>query len=348
MNCKWKSKNNTSCNRHIKDGHTCVFHKNNKNKRENILFNHYIKKEKITYFLGFMFEEEFDIKETVNYKYKYLKFEDCTFYKKANFSNFSFERDIEFLNCKFLDETSFCNSDINSNFVMNGNYFNKNIINNKIFKNSDIKGQSFKLIGNSNLPRLDGISFSKETKFTLRDCHYIKSYNYIGKINYTIAEIQAEKIHDDKNIGYYIYYERKYNTINRDDFKSYGEYLISKVLNYVARELMGYGEHLSKFFFYIICIISGFALIYMFIGITTLSGEMIKLDLKNINSYSISQIIKMYIEFWYFSVITFSTVGFGDMIINGIIGKILVCFEVFIGITIQSTWAALIIKRMFR
>ena len=47
MNCKWKSKNNTSCNRHIKDGHTCVFHKNNKNKRENILFNHYIKKEKI-------------------------------------------------------------------------------------------------------------------------------------------------------------------------------------------------------------------------------------------------------------------------------------------------------------
>ena len=111
---------------------------------------------------------------------------------------------------------------------------------------------------------------------------------------------------------------------------------------------MGYGEHLSKFFFYIICIISGFALIYMFIGITTLSGEMIKLDLKNMNSYSISQIIKMYIEFWYFSVITFSTVGFGDMIINGIIGKILVCFEVFIGITIQSTWAALIIKRMFR
>ena len=74
----------------------------------------------------------------------------------------------------------------------------------------------------------------------------------------------------------------------------------------------------------------------------------LKLDLKNINSYSISQIIKMYIEFWYFSVITFSTVGFGDMIINGIIGKILVCFEVFIGITIQSTWAALIIKRMFR
>ena len=91
----------------------------------------------------------------------------------------------------------------------------------------------------------------------------------IGKINYTIAEIQAEKIHDDKNIGYYIYYERKYNTINRDDFKSYGEYLISKVLNYVARELMGYGEHLSKFFFYIICIIN-FSYIIVAFNIVTI------------------------------------------------------------------------------
>ena len=42
MNCKWKSKNNTSCNRHIKDGHTCVFHKNNKNKM--VAFNRKQKK----------------------------------------------------------------------------------------------------------------------------------------------------------------------------------------------------------------------------------------------------------------------------------------------------------------
>ncbi|MDO5010168.1 MAG: potassium channel family protein [Intestinibacter bartlettii] len=346
MNCKWKSKNNKFCNRNVKSGYTCIFHKNNKTKRENILFKHYIKKEKITYFLGFCFEEDFNIKEILNYKYNYLIFEECIFYKKADFSNFIFKGKIKFLNCKFLDEVWFFDSNIDANFIMEGNYFEEKIINNKIFRNTNINCQSFKLTGNTNLPRLDGIAFSKETKFILRDCHYTKNYNYIGKVNYTIAEIQAEKIHDDKNIGYYTYYERKYNTINRNDFGNYGEYLISKVLNYIARELMGYGEHLSKFFIYIISIISIFAFLYMLIGVTTASGEIIKFDFKNTNS--IFGFLKMYIEFWYFSVITFSTVGFGDMTINGIIGKILVCLEVFIGITIQSTWAALIIKRMFR
>lgn len=346
MKCKLKSKNNKECNKYMKSEYTCIFNKNNKTKREKILFKHYIKKEKITDFFGFYFEDDFDIKEILNYKYNYLKFEDCIFYKKADFSNFIFNGKIEFLNCKFLDEILFSDSTVNANLVMNNNYFEEKIINNKIFKNTDINCQSFELIGNTNLPRLDGISFSKETKFILRDCHYTQNYNYIGKVNYTIAEIQAEKIHDDKNIGYYTYYERKYNTIDRTDFGNYGEYLISKILNYIARELMGYGEHLSKFFLYTISIISIFAFLYMLIGVTTTSGEIIKFDIKSENS--IFEVLKMYIEFWYFSVITFSTVGFGDMTINGIIGKLLVCFEVFIGITIQGTWAALIIKRIFR
>ena len=343
---KYKAKNDKEYNEHVKSEHISILHKNNKTKREKILFKHYIKKKKITDFIRFHFEEDFDIKEILTYEYTYLKFENCIFYKKVDFSNFIFNGKIEFLNCKFLGDILFFDSTINANLVMNSNYFVEKIINNKIFKNTNINCQSFELIGNINLPRLDGITFSKETKFTLKDCHYTPNYNYIGKVNYTIAQIQAEKIHDDKNIGYYTYYERKYNTINRSDFLNYGEYLLSKILNYIARELMGYGEHLSKFFLYIISIISIFAFIYMLIGVTTTSGDIIKFNIKNINS--IFEIFKMYIEFWYFSVITFSTVGFGDMMINGIIGKILVCLEVFIGITIQSTWAALIIKRMFR
>ena len=91
----------------MKSENTCIFNKNNKTKREKILFKHYIKKEKITDFFGFYFEDDFDIKEILNYKYNYLKFEDCIFYKKADFSNFIFNGKIEFLNCKFLDEILF-------------------------------------------------------------------------------------------------------------------------------------------------------------------------------------------------------------------------------------------------
>ena len=86
----------------------------------------------------------------------------------------------------------------------------------------------------------------------------------------------------------------------------------------------------------------------MIIGVTTADGEVIRLDFYGMEWTSFLDIIKTYIKFWYFSLKTFSTVGFGDMIINGILGQILVCIEVFIGITIQSIWVALIIKRMFR
>ena len=46
----------------MKSEYTCIFNKNNKTKREKILFKHYIKKEKITDFFGFYFEDDFDIK----------------------------------------------------------------------------------------------------------------------------------------------------------------------------------------------------------------------------------------------------------------------------------------------
>lgn len=46
--------------------------------------------------------------------------------------------------------------------------------------------------------------------------------------------------------------------------------------------------------------------------------------------------------------VTFTTVGYGDMIVTTTIGKILVGLEVFFGITIGAAWTSVIIKRMIR
>ena len=46
--------------------------------------------------------------------------------------------------------------------------------------------------------------------------------------------------------------------------------------------------------------------------------------------------------------VTFSTVGYGDIIVTSLLGKILVSIEVFLGVTIGATWASVIIKRMIR
>ena len=60
---KYKAKNDKEYNEHVKSEHISILHKNNKTKREKILFKHYIKKKKITDFIRFHFEEDFDIKE---------------------------------------------------------------------------------------------------------------------------------------------------------------------------------------------------------------------------------------------------------------------------------------------
>ena len=51
--------------------------------------------------------------------------------------------------------------------------------------------------------------------------------------------------------------------------------------------------------------------------------------------------------FWW-SIVTFTTVGYGDMVVTSSIGKILVSLEVFFGVTIAAAWASVVIKRMTR
>ena len=58
MNCKWVSRKdkNLKCNRHADSSGYCLFHKQNKSKREIALFDAYIKKGQISNFTGFYFE----------------------------------------------------------------------------------------------------------------------------------------------------------------------------------------------------------------------------------------------------------------------------------------------------
>ena len=54
MNCKWVSngRRDLKCARHADSSGYCIFHKENKTKREIDLFNEYIQKEKISDITG--------------------------------------------------------------------------------------------------------------------------------------------------------------------------------------------------------------------------------------------------------------------------------------------------------
>ena len=84
----------------------------------------------------------------------------------------------------------------------------------------------------------------------------------------------------------------------------------------------------------------------MFCGVKNSSGTFIGLNTNN--QYTLKEILDIYLDLWYFSTVTFTTLGFGDLTVTTFFGKLLVCIEAFSGVTIGSTWASLVIKRMIR
>ena len=214
----------------------------------------------------------------------------------------------------------------------------------------EFTGQNLVISSVYNLPRLDGIKFDDYTKFILLDVDYEKEHYINGKINYRIARNQANKIGDHERIGYYYYKERAYGSknIRVEDYPSYRDYLSTKFFDALSKYTVGYGERPWNILIVSVMTISIFALLYMFIGIKTLNNELIGISIKTLSQHSLFEILNTYIDLWYFSMVTFTTVGYGDMIVTTTIGKILVGLEVFFGITIGAAWTSVIIKRMIR
>lgn len=351
MNCKYKNNNeNIFCNRESYEDEYCIFHKHNKNNNENKEFLKRIREERISDFSGFVFEEYFNANEVIDYEVQDLNFIETIFKKEAIFNGYEFRGRVYFKYVKFYDYVSFGNAIFNNNVIFYKTIFNNVYINEKIFEKSKFRGQNLIINEVINLPRMDGIIFNSCSKFILHNIDYKKENYLIGKINYKIARNQANNIGDYERIGHYYYKERIYRSksMNVYDYHSYRDYLSEKFFDRLSKYTIGYGERPWNIFIITLLIISMFALMYMFLDIRNIYNEEIGLNLNNLENYSLYEIIKIYIDLWYFSMVTFSTVGYGDIIVTSLLGKILVSVEVFLGVTIGAAWASVIIKRMIR
>lgn len=351
MNCKWVSHGdrNLKCDRHADSSGYCIFHKENKTKREIALFEAYIKKGEITDFTGFCFENEFNIKKIVNFQYEKLKFCEAKFKNDVNFNDFIFKSSVDFTDTQFEATVDFKKSTFLGNCIFNKTIFNSKYVNEQVFQKCNFNGQKLIIERCVNLPRLDGVVFSPYTKFILKDVYYSKDNSICGRNNYKIARIQAKITEDDENIGYYYYNERNYasNFLKNKKYNGYKDYLVNDFFDFLSKYLIGYGEKPIKLLLISFSIISLFAFIYLFTGMKTMDYGLIKVNLLN-NTYSFYELITFYMESWYFSMITFSTVGYGDIIAFGLLGKMLVCIEVFLGITMHATWTSILLSRMIK
>lgn len=276
-------------------------------------------------------------------KYDDIDFSNSIFEENIVFDSYEFYGDIVFENTVFKKNVSFKNCIFNGDCIFINVCFNETSKSKKIFIKSRVKGQHFIFKNIKNMPRLDGIKFSSCTKLILEDLKFKnKDYEY-AKLIYRIARNQANEIGDYERVGHYYYLERYYGgkIIKRENYNTTGEYLSNKCFDLLSKYTIGYGEKPFNIFIISFLIISLFALIYMFIGIKTLNDTFISIN-------ESSNFIKTYIDAWYFSMATFSTVGYGDMVPITSLGKILASIEVFLGVTMAASWASVIIKRMSR
>lgn len=261
-------------------------------------------------------------------------FDNCRFEKNIIFRNVIFKSNVSFKNCVFYGDCIFENVD-----------FAENLTSEKIFIHSKIKGQKVYFENIKNMPRLDGIIFSNCSKVLLKNIEYSKNDYENAKINYRIAKNQCSVTGDYEKLGHYYYMERYYGgrCIKRSTFRSNMQYINAKFMDFLSRIIIGYGEKPLNIFIISFFIISLFAILYMITGVKY-NDKIIKIgEVKNIY-----ELIKNYIDLWYFSMVTFSTVGYGDMIVINIAGKALVSIEVFLGVTMGASWASVIFRKMSR
>ena len=255
---------------------------------------------------------------------KKTSFEKCNI-RKSIFKNITFEY------MKFLEST------LKESIIANGSVLNLKII--------DCDCRMFNIV-NSNV---DKIIFEDEynTKFDeytffdqiIVNQNYKKSYENASKVYREIA-VKFEKNNLLDYAGEYYYLSKK------AECKSLSG--IDRVKSWIYWMLCGYGERPTYALITSVEIILIFAIIYMFTGLIA-DGSLI--NYTDLFSNGIVYQPDMYRDFFkslYFSITTFTTVGYGDITPVGEISTMLSGIEMFLGVTMVGIWTATLARKIIR
>lgn len=275
-------------------------------------------------------------------------FEECTF--SDDNENVVFDKSTEFINCIFKN-CNLKNVIFNNIKFDNCKFENSNMIN-CVINNSYIESIYIKDCDWGNLKIIDTLikilDFEDEsiTRFNqntfldkLQTCSNNNIYNEDLYKIYKSFEVKFEENRLFKNAGEYYYLakceEQKF-LVGVDKFKSYIFWL-----------LCGYGERPSYCLITSLEILIIFTIIYMLTGLSV-NGDIIKYDVSSIFTFPIKNIHTDFLYSLYFSIVTFTTVGYGDIIPIGIISMILSGMEMVVGITITGVWIATLTRKITR
>ncbi|HSQ87429.1 pentapeptide repeat-containing protein [Romboutsia sp.] len=311
---------------------------------------------------------EFKYNTFSNCKFKNIEFYNCTFYGNV-FSNCQF-KNIIFINCNFYN-TNECISIFNSKTIFIDCQFKNCNIEKSIFENIDLHNIKFEhtnlkdailkkiYINNVHITDCDCRSFKiinpdiKEFEFEDNYLTKFDEYTFIDKMNidkrykknYVVAfklyrgiasKFEANGLLNNAGEYYYISKCMEYKSLSG----------INKFKSAIFWLLCGYGERPTFALITSLEIVLVFAIIYM---VTGLNVDEYVISYKDIFSQGIpiENLNPDFMKSLYFSIVTFTTVGYGDITPIGY-SVLLSGIEMLLGVTMVGIWTATLTRKITR
>ena len=284
----------------------------------------------------------------LNCKFKNISFENCDFYTSQDDINI-FNSKTSFTNSYFknchIEKNVFQNISLNNIYFIHSNM--KNIIFNEIYMDkiyiTDCDCRSLKIINpeitdlkfdDNFLTKFDEETFIDEIKV---DKNYKKTYETAFKVYREFAtKFEANRLID--NSGEYYYKSKVMENKYLNGMK--------KIKSYIYWLLCGYGERPTYALITSLEIVLIFAIIYMLTGLN-MGGYIIDYSMMlEFGIYS-PNLISDFMKSLYFSIVTFTTVGYGDITPVGI-SVFLSGIEMLLGLTMVGVWTATLARKITR
>lgn len=280
-----------------------------------------------------------------------IVFEHCKFLN-TEFSDNTDMNSITFIKCKFHLNSKITSSILNfCNFIecqfysielKDCNLLGSNFIKNTIF-HRPIK--SIETIVLDELTEFDEFyisdineSYSSSNWITYKNLSYL--HHIIGRKYFDLGLMEQYSKH--------YYWSRRYN--------KKGELVLQKrIIHEINDFVCGFGEKPYRTLRICSIIIVIFAFFYMYFGLNIDGVDNVKvsfinyeISLSGIIEMSDAYISGMFSNYLFFSIVTFTTVGYGNITPSGEISSILASAEMLLGVTLMGIWTATLARKMMR
>ncbi|MEA1972863.1 MAG: potassium channel family protein, partial [Candidatus Cloacimonadota bacterium] len=314
---------------------------------------------------------------------RYYNFAEAVFEGEARFDYHTFDNAMLFSHTEFKEILTFKESTIMSDIEFDGVTFKPFIQydSHNTFWRTQVQGKNFIMKNIDSCISIEGILMSKNTNLVLENVNFTRLNLIAGEQAFRLAKQQSTIVGDKKKASEYNFREmsikgdlimpplkiwrkdnegkKKFVMFQNIKLYKHYKYILPKLGDILSRLTLGYGEKPTRSLGISFLVILFFSLAFMKSGLTFSfvqeNSGIIQYDFNLIEIFKvifqldIDTIVKVSQEwgnFFYFSIVTFSTVGYGDITTVNALGRFLASIEMALGVTMAGIWVATLLRKM--